>query len=105
MIRVDTRSLTIITADSSPTPREGRWLFGSLTCPLDELAVDQMLPHQLRASASRPFDHRILFISSAAEKATAKQRDSHAEMLGRVRAAHLVDEMVNLAEVKPLELA
>jgi len=81
----------------------GRWLFGSLTCPLDHFAVDQMLPHQLRQSTNRSFDHRILYASP--HHATAEQRRQHDEMLAQVRSEKLVDEIINTSDLIPLELA
>lgn len=92
------------------TPPRGRILFGSGTCPGDLFAVDRMLPHQLRQSASRPFDHRVLYIDRGAKRPNGwdeKQQSLHAARLKRVRSMQMFDEMemVDIADLNPVEMA
>lgn len=85
--------------------KQGRWLFGSLTCPFDFLPVDQMFPHQMRQSSERPFDHRVLYISGAAKVTQPQLQATHAAKTQRLQAMQVVDELVDLDDVNALELA
>lgn len=105
LIQVNAKTLTVLRQAPSPAAPEGRWLFGSLTCPLDELPVDQMLQHQLQQSAQRPFDTRMLFTTAAGDRASQLQRAGHEAALRRVREMRLVDEVVNLEDLDASELA
>mmetsp|Transcript_147726 Transcript_147726/g.275243 ORF Transcript_147726/g.275243 Transcript_147726/m.275243 type:complete len:417 (+) Transcript_147726:49-1299(+) len=74
-------------------PPPGRWLFGSLTMAQDKLPVDEMLPHQLRNSANRGFDHIVLYTSN---RGGNKDRTQQTELLDHIRMQGLVNEFIDI---------
>lgn len=76
--------------------RAGQWLFGSLTCSSDILPIDKMWPHQLHQSASRNFNHRVLYVCSAGSPDDQRQ---HHKMLETLKSQNLVDQVENVEDV------
>lgn len=75
---------------------EGQWLFGTLTCSADALPIDEMLAHQLHQSASRHFNHRVLYVSSIG---SIEERRRHSNLLQKVQDQNLIDQVVNVNNV------
>lgn len=78
---------------------QGRWLFGSLTSQGDIAPVDQMLPHQLRQSSSRQFDHVVLYVGAN------KKASKHDAMLQELKRSQVVDDVVDVRKLDLLQLA
>jgi hypothetical protein len=81
---------------------EEQWLFGSLTCSSDVLPIDQMWPHQLHQSASRNFNHRVLYFAS---KGSNEERKQHYKQVEKLQSQNLIDQVVNVEDVNAYGLA